>query len=414
MKKILMILAFIFINMNVSQVIAAENNPYPWWEVQAVDTMKYSRDNSRQYLSNQKVAKQVVEQQVQQIAEVGATHIAIATPYDAEFLPILRLWVAEARKHNLKVWFRGNWSGWEGWFDYPKISRKEHLEKSKAFISNNPELFVDGDIFSACPECENGGPGDPRMNNDKAGHQKFLKDEHDAMLEAFEEIEKEVDVSYNSMNGDVAKLIMDPATTKALGGLVVVDHYVRTSQQLVTDVEKYAVQSQAEVFLGEFGAPIPDLQGNMTEKQQAEWLRETLQGLTEVTQLRGMSYWTNRGGSTAIWNDTGKPRQAVAVLAEFFKPVLVTGTVTNVDGVMLSEAVIVSKHKQAVSSADGSFTLPIIEETGEVEISKEGYLPQKIVFSKDAPSLGNIVLIEEKISWKTRITRYVRNLLEKF
>ena len=69
------------------------------------------------------------------------------------------------RKHGLSVWFRGNFSGWEEWFGYPKIKAYEHINKTRNFIINNPELFADGDIFTSCPECENGGPGDPRDTN---------------------------------------------------------------------------------------------------------------------------------------------------------------------------------------------------------------------------------------------------------
>ena len=61
-----------------------------------------------------------------------------------------------ARKHSLKVWFRGNLSGWEEWFGYPSINRDEHTAGIVRFITNNPDLFEDGDIFVTCNECENG------------------------------------------------------------------------------------------------------------------------------------------------------------------------------------------------------------------------------------------------------------------
>ncbi|MDP3888564.1 MAG: hypothetical protein Q8Q24_00825, partial [bacterium] len=94
-------------------------------EFKSIDTMKYSRDIAREKLNDPSFDK-VIDTQVKNIADTGATHVAIATPYDEEFLPILKRWVSSARKYNLKVWFRGNWSGWEGWFDYPKIDRSTH------------------------------------------------------------------------------------------------------------------------------------------------------------------------------------------------------------------------------------------------------------------------------------------------
>lgn len=51
--------------------------------------MKCSRDPSREFLSNPEYANQVITQQTQVIADAGVTHIAIATPYEEEFLPLL-------------------------------------------------------------------------------------------------------------------------------------------------------------------------------------------------------------------------------------------------------------------------------------------------------------------------------------
>ena len=97
-----------------------------FWEVQSIDTMKYSRDLSREKLKDPSFDT-VIDRQVKAIAETGATHVAISTPYDEEFLPILKRWASAARNYNLKIWFRGNWSGWEKWFDYKSISREEHI-----------------------------------------------------------------------------------------------------------------------------------------------------------------------------------------------------------------------------------------------------------------------------------------------
>lgn len=349
----------------------------PWWEFQAIDTMKYSRDPSREFLSKPDEFRAVVEEQTKQIAETGATHIGIATPYDAEFEGILEAWVIAARRHNLKVWFRGNWSGWESWFGYPRITREEHLQKTIEYIANHPELFEDGDVFSACPECENGGPGDPRMNGDASGHKAFLIAEHQAMDEAFKKIKRNVQTNFNSMNGDVARLIMDKPTTAALGGLVVVDHYVRTPEQLNRDVTEYAARSGGKVVLGEFGAPIPDINGQMTGEQQAEWLKQTLQLLSENPNLAGLSYWTNRGGSTAIWNDDGVPKPAVAVLASYYTPLVAKGQVVNTLGQPLSAVTLATPQKSFVTDYAGLYDLPLFPNT-TVTISTPGYVPLEL------------------------------------
>jgi hypothetical protein len=119
------------------------------WNIQSVDTMKFSRDLAREKL-NDKAFEATIATQVKQIADTGATHVAVGTPYEEEFVPFLAKWVEAARQNNIKVWFRGNLAGWEGWFSYPKISTNEHTAEVVSFISKHPELFSDGDIFTLC------------------------------------------------------------------------------------------------------------------------------------------------------------------------------------------------------------------------------------------------------------------------
>jgi hypothetical protein len=324
MKKILIIFligfALIFVllyTQNTSSIPFLSPLSQHSFEIKSIDTMKYSRDTAREKLQNP-AFDTVIDMQMKNIAEVGATHVAIGTPYDEEFYPILKRWVKSAREHKLKVWFRGNFSGWEGWFDYPQISREIHIVKTQEFILNNRDLFEDGDIFTSCPECENGIKieyGDPRSLNP---HREFLIEEYQAAKEMFFHIGKDVKANYYSMNGDIAKALMDKETTKALGGVVVIDHYVATPQQLADDVRYLAAQSGGKIVLGEFGAPIPDIHGEMTEEEQAEWINEALELLKHIPEVEGVNYWVNIGGSTALWNDNGTPRLGVSTLKKFY------------------------------------------------------------------------------------------------
>ena len=349
-----------------------------WWEFQSVDTMKYSRDTSAQYLHDRAELEKISDEQVKNIASLGATHVAIATPYDEEFLPVLETWVAAARKYNLKVWFRGNWSGWEEWFEYPSITRSEHLEKTVAFIESHPDLFENGDYFSACPECENGGPGDPRFTGDISGHRKFLMDENTAMLEAFRLINVNVQVNLNSMNGDVAHLIMDKPTTQALGGRVVIDHYVRTPQELNDDVTEIAEKSGGEIILGEFVAPIPDINGEMTQQEQADWLDESLSLLQSNPHLYGLSYWTNVGGSTALWTESGTPKLAVDVVKKHFTPPVLTGKVVDTLGNPVATATLSTANHDRITGKDGSYIIPFQDTKKMVAITAKNYTSRNI------------------------------------
>ncbi len=286
--------------------------------ITSIDTMKYSRDIAREKLKDS-TFDEVIDKQIRDIAATGATHVAIGTPYDEEFLPFLKRWVNTARKYKLNVWFRGNWSGWERWFGYPPIDRETHIKKTVEFIKENFEIFEDGDIFVTCNECENGGPGDPRITQDVNGHREFLIKEYTQAKKAFNEIDKKVISNFNSMNGDVARLIMDRETSRKLGGIVVIDHYVSKPEILSNDIKSIAEKSEAKIVLGELGVPIPDINGTMTEKEQADWINEALARVFKIPEVIGVNYWVNVGGSTSIYNEKGEPKEAVAVLTNYYQ-----------------------------------------------------------------------------------------------
>ena len=292
-------------------------SPAPYWSVRSIDTMKYSRDLAREKLDDPSF-DEVISRQVKDIASTGASHVAIATPYDPEFVPFLTRWVNSAREHNLKVWFRGNASGWEHWFGYKQISRDQHKQVIHDFIKNNASLFESGDIFTPCPECENGGEGDPRKVGGLEGYRQFLIDEYNASRDAFRSIGKNVQVGYFSMNFDVAKLVMDKPTTTALGGIVAIDHYVRSHDKLSRDIDQIANSSGGKIYLGEWGAPIPDIHGKLTLEEQAKWIKDAFIVLQNNKNVIGLNYWVNVGGSTALWGKEGNSTPAVSVLTEYY------------------------------------------------------------------------------------------------
>ena len=344
-----------------------------WWSVRSIDTMKYSRDVARQYLTDP-AFDAVIDRQVKDIAAAGATHVAIATPYDEEFLPFLQRWVSAARKYQLKVWFRGNWSGWAHWFGYPSITGAEHLAKTSRFITSHPDLFADGDIFSPCHECENGGPGDPRLTGDVAAYRQFLIDEYHSDTRAFQKINKQVAANYNSMNADVARLIMDRDTTRELGGLVTIDHYVRTPDRLVSDIRKLAQVSGGQIVLGEFGAPVPDIHGSLTPQAQSQWVGEALNQLIRTPEVVAVNYWTSYGGSTRLFEEDTPPRPVVAVLTSYFQPRQIAVSVTSAAGQRLRTASASYFGKAFAANSQGIIYLPAASGAHLATVSAPGYL----------------------------------------
>ncbi|CAN5281559.1 hypothetical protein BH10PAT1_BH10PAT1_6560 [soil metagenome] len=357
MKKniVLIVLLVLVVIHTVHTTKIIKNNKF--WSVQSIDTMKFSRDAARSgYTSAQ------IDMEVKNIAEIGATHVAIDTPYDSEFLPVIKVWVESARKYHLNVWFRGNWSGWEGWFDYPKtLTRAEHLQKTVEFIKNNADLFQNGDIFTACPECENGGVGDPRTI-DKDGFKKFMIDEYKATTDAFSLINKRVISNFYSMNGDVARLVMDTTTTASLGGVITVDHYVATPAKLISDVNEMALKANGKIVLGEFGSPVPDVTGIQSENQQYKWINELFVRMANDPNIIGMNYWTDRGSSTSLWNDDGSAKKSVSIVQSYFSPKTIDITIKDNTGLKLSNAKINYLNKDFITDNNGRIEIPYTDD----------------------------------------------------
>lgn len=369
MKYLLVIIVFIIIFP--FPVFAVSGNA-SWWTVQSIDTMKYSRDLAREKLHDDKFLMEI-DLQVKEISQTGATHIAVGTPYDEEFYPFLIKWVNAARKYGLNVWFRGNFSGWEGWFNYPKITPKEHKEKTLDFIKKHEDLFRDGDIFTACPECENGVLGDPRGNGGVGIFRDFLIDEYTDVKNEFLKIPKKVSANYYSMNADIARLVMDKKTTSRLDGIVVIDHYIKDPLKLQEDIDKISSQSGGKVVLGEFGAPIPDIHGNLDENSQAVWINQALKKLVYNKNFGGLNYWVNIGGTTALWNYDHSPKAAVSILSSFYLPKTLNGKIVSPSGIPVTDATISAKEKVVSSNSGGQFELPYFDNLDGLTISKPGY-----------------------------------------
>ncbi len=421
MKKIVVIVVFLLLVLvyflsNKNQSVGVSSTTYSGrallWKVQAIDTMKYSRDVAREKNTDASF-DQTIENQVRRIAQTGATHIAVATPYEEEFLPFMRRWVRYARKYDLLVWFRGNSAGWEGWFEYKKNTPEEHTKQIVTFITKHPDLFEDGDIFSSCPECENGAIGDPRHTGKVDEYREFLISDYQQVKEAFRTINKQVMANYYSMNGDVANLIMNQSTTKALDGVVVVDHYVKSPEKLNNDVTALAEKSGGKVVLGEWGAPIPDIHGKMTEVQQSEWIGEALNLLSKNKNLVGLNYWTSVGGSTSIWTSSTHATLAVRTLTDYFTPQVISGVVTNELDNNINGATVSVGDLRTKTDYLGKYTISVYPGENSLLVSAEGYDSKGITLTRDNTEY-NVVLSGKKDNIVFRLSKAIKDFLASF
>lgn len=313
-----------------------------FWKYQCIDTMKYSRDTARAWEGKESDLQKEINFQIAEIKKTGANCVAIATPYDEEFVQFLTRWVLAARRAKLHVWFRGNFSGWEEWFGYHKIKDPAvHVQKTFDFIVARPELFEEGDIFTPAPEAENGGPGDPRQSSEKMTiFNNFLVASHATCVRAFSQLNIRVWCGAFSSNYDVESQSLWQTTVRQLGS-VAIDHYVSSPQKFEADIVRLFDKFKEPIFIGEFGAPIPDINGQMSEGEQANFVDELMFVLLKNRRnIDGLNYWTLKGGSTTILNDDGTERQAFAVLQKYFSPGFARGK---------------TKANQEIKTADGSF-----------------------------------------------------------
>ncbi len=381
------------------------------WQIQSIDTMKYSRDAAK----DPTVIKDIPTL-VKRVADMKATYIAIGTPYDQEFYPVLNAWVTEARKYNLHVWFRGNFSSWEGWFGYPQLQDVAHDHVMiEQFIIDHPELFQDGDIFTPVPEAENGAIGDPRGSDTKAKeYNQFLVDSYNNCVQSFNNINKKVLCGYFSMNGDVAKMILTKDTVDKIGGVVVIDHYVDTPQRMGMDLDFLHSKFNAKIILGEFGGPIPDINGNMTEDQQAAFVGELLnQFYLRRNFIQGINYWTLAGGSTSLLNDNYTPRLVTEVIKSYYSPNVWRGTITDPLGDTVPNIHVAINTKEQTTTDNGQYILTTPQNTFSLLINADGYTSysEQVNFHASKEITQHITLEPVSPSLWYQIRLFIKNVI---
>ena len=386
MKKIF-ILLFIFFFINPKPIFATNT----FWPIQSIDTMKYSRDRSRE-----PDIKKKIPLLVKKVADLGINYIAIATPYDEEFYPVLKIWVEEARKNNLKIWFRGNFSAWEGWFDYPKFSNPEsHHLMTYQFIISHPELFEKDDIFTPAPEPENGGYGDPRKSPEqKKMFLNFLINSYNNCQHAFQQINKKITCGYFSTNGDVAKDILTKEVIEKIGNIVVIDHYVLSPIRLRQDIELLHEKFSAPIILGEFGAPIPSIHGEMTEQEQALYIEQMFFELLKIKNiLFGINYWTAFNGSTTIFDSNLNPKLSYKTVKNFLSPVLINGKILDIFNQPLKNVKIsYSKSLTSYSDENSNFKILVPNTNDFIVFNKVGLISSKYLITNKSPK-NNLKII---------------------
>lgn len=362
------------------------------WKIQSIDTMKYSRDGVRD-----KTVLQNIPVYVQQVAALHANYIAIDTPYDEEFYPVLQAWVHAARENHLKVWFRGNVSGWEGWFDYPRLQNPtDDHQLVKNFILHHADLFQKDDIFTPVPEPENGIIGDPRGSGERAkAFNAFLVDSYNNCTNAFHQLNKEVTCGYFSMNADVAATVLTKKTVEQIGNVVVIDHYVNNPDKMGEAIDYLTHTLDAHIVIGEFGAPIPDINGSMTDTEQAQFVEKLLgQIYDRRSSVVGVNYWVLGGGSTALLNDDTTTKPAAQIIKNYFSPNVWQGQIIDAFNDPISYAQITTSTHDPITNENGVYIITTRKSNITIAIHVNGYQKKVTTVSfTDNPAVSQSIVL---------------------
>jgi hypothetical protein len=323
------------------------------------------------------------------IKQSGANYVSLGTPYDKEFLPYLKRWVKAARAEDLKIYFRGNWSEWEGWFEYPKsMTPDQHLSKTAQFIENNKNLFQSGDIFDPCPECENAAFW-PQPEKD-GDYQLFILKQQQQTEAAFKKINVSVAV-HQSIIGGRAREVLNRETLDQLGNIVNIDHYVPTIQGMSEYID-YFNQKQTKTFVSEFGAPIPDMNGWMNESEQADFVRSILETLYKKNgSVLGLNYWVLSDGTTELVNPDGTERPVYQVIKEYFTPQIVTGRIIDqLDKPLGGVSIKTSDGAQSLTDQNGLYKLSFPVRSQVLIIEADDFSTQSAHITKGIPGSSTI------------------------
>ena len=150
--SVIFLVTILFISMKSSAKAASS---LPTWLIESIDAMKDTKDA----VCSQR-ASSWITRWVKKAKELGANYVAISTPYEnpscGDSYVYTKKWIKIIRSQGLRVWHRHMPLAFEGIYATAK-SQKDFLTLIYHYITENPDLFASGDIFTPIPEPQNGG-----------------------------------------------------------------------------------------------------------------------------------------------------------------------------------------------------------------------------------------------------------------
>jgi hypothetical protein len=305
------------------------STPIGSWAIQSVDAMKYTKDaicgqRSEDWI-NQWVAKAV---------EVGANYVAISTPYDnpscGNSVAYTNLWIKVIRAHGLKVWHRQMPLSFEGIYSVTKNNSSNYLSLIQNYITQHPDMYADGDIFTPIPEPQNGGIAGVTycaqnvcQFSSKEQFNQWLRDAMTISKQAFTSLGKNnIKIGYFGFDGFVAwgdnnpdwTGILEDATVTQMGNITI-DHYPElVGDTMANDLQELQVRYPGvDIIIGEWGT----VTGVNTPQQVANSM-----GAAVLPNVKGFNYWQfgPGGAGEQLLNDDFTNAAQFSAVQKFFKP----------------------------------------------------------------------------------------------
>ncbi len=294
------------------------------FRLQSADVMKWSKDD----LFSQKTDAQMAAVALQ-LKSLGATHVAVATPYDdPSAYPggpapegYLERWIVAIRGQGMHVFFRRQWLSWEGIYGVAKNTARgigttpnvlngtdttSYLALTYLYWKANAGHLVQaGDIVCPCPEPENGGINGvtgsaPYQFTNANLFRAWLRDAVTVVNQALEpsNLKGSVFVGLYGTSGFIVfgnggnpKGFLDDRTVEALA-IVGMDDYPTPASNMGADLDAYRALYQLPLALTEWGTIN---ESNDADRQAA------IDAVTSSLKARpwtvGMNYWSVIGGA---------------------------------------------------------------------------------------------------------------------
>ena len=320
------------------------------WTVKSIDIMSRTKDTMRGQLSTGNMATIC-----NNIAQLGATHIAVACPLDepADYpdpkptAGYLTNWVAAIRNAGLKVFFRNMWINFEAIYDAPKktptsdpaialgaaatvlngTDTTSYLYKTWNYIKTHGSLFAAGDIWGPSPEPESQGigAGQSDMFSSYAVMGQWLVDNKTVADDAFTNTlgysAGQIITGMTSINGGTVQLDQINDTYWSQIGRCSIDHYIGYPVYS-SDLETIYANAGVDLYINEWG-PTAGYGGSLNDGFRADDINKMYRLFSSKSYIKGVNYWQAVSGSDAKENildhSTYALKQSARVIESFYR-----------------------------------------------------------------------------------------------